>query len=209
MDNIQELFPAWEDADKDAGIVLDTFAETVRKQAQAKNALMGQMQKCINNAIANGPEKIRNKEFSAASGLTLFYGLPLDAALDGGMFEMLQADPNNAGVVYSIVTALCLGTDSPYSFLTCAFITKRKLPSGRPYAYIDGRWTRYFMIEEDTGVVDCTRCPDRASCEQYNQTIMEERRIRQAVREVRKIPGVHQVMEKYGTKFYVTPESES
>ena len=146
MDNIQELFPAWEDADKDAGIVLDTFAETVRKQAQAKNALMGQMQKCINNAIANGPEKIRNKEFSAASGLTLFYGLPLDAALDGGMFEMLQTDPNNAGVVYSIVTALCLGTDSPYSFLTCAFITKRKLPSGRPYAYIDGRWTRYFMI---------------------------------------------------------------
>lgn len=209
MDNIQELFPAWEEADKDAGVVLDTFTKTVQNQAKAKTTLMGQMQKCIKNAIANGPEEIRNKEFSAASGLSLFYGLPLDAALDGGMFEMLQTDPNNTGIVYSVVTALCLSGDSPYSFLTCAFITKRKLPSGRAYAYIDRRWTRYFVVEEDIGAVDCTRCPDRAECEQYNETLMEERRIRQAVREIRKVPGVDKVMQKYGTRFYVTPDIES
>ena len=96
MDNIQELFPAWEDADKDAGIVLDTFAETVRKQAQAKNALMGQMQKCINNAIANGPEKRRNKGVAAASRLSLIYGLPLGTALHGRTFDMALTDLNNA-----------------------------------------------------------------------------------------------------------------
>lgn len=209
MDNIQEFFPAWEDADKDVDLVLDTFSKTVQKQAQAKTALMGQMQKCIKSAIEKGPEEIQNREFSAASGLTIFYGLPLDAALDGGIFEMLQTEPNSAGIVYSVVTALCLGGDSPYSFLTCAFITKRKLPSGRTYAYIDGQWTRYFTVEEDTGVTDCTRCPDRMNCEQYNETLIEERRIRQAVREIRKVPGIDKVMQKYGTRFYVTPDIES
>lgn len=210
LENFDENFPDWTDPELGIDGMVENVIKAEEKHKTAKENLFQEAIRISKETIAAGPDMLKEAPFYPGRDMFAFRGMPVDAILTDGQFDMFEADANEGSDIFFVRIYIDLedGTENVRMFGVLVWEDETETER----AWVGGEWTDEWDMYLD-GPRACRTCEHKMDCIEFIGNRIQEQESERVGKVIGKLdekfPKLKKFFEKNHIQMVVMPSPDS